>query len=285
LVPLLHLEDVRMSLLALLALQLLIAGAMMKRSIIAGVVLSSVLAGSAIAADMPMKAASVRAACAQFGGVYVGGQAGVSTYNHTFSDLDAFAKGIDDKLPNSVSDSGRGWLAGAQAGFNWQSGCTVFGIETDWARTKATASSFNSDGDSPDSDTLTVESKLRWFGTTRVRTGVVVDNLLLYVTSGVAYASVKRDLEFFSDGPIHRPVTEAFSSSRTRFGWTAGAGTEWAINANWSLKSEFLYMQFAKDEGTFVTTVIAPGTTTRFKHDDSAWVGRIGLNYRFGAPY
>src|SRR5436309_10644733 len=118
-----RLVDVRMSLPALLALQLLTMGAMMKLSIVAGVVLSSVLAGSAMAADMPMKAAPVRAACAQFGGFYGGGQAGASSYNHTFSDLDAFANSIDDKLPNGVSHTGRGWLAGAQAGFNWQSNC------------------------------------------------------------------------------------------------------------------------------------------------------------------
>jgi outer membrane immunogenic protein len=262
---------------------------MMKRSFVAGVVLAtSVLTGSAMAADMPTKAPpAARAACAHFGGFYVGGQAGVANYSNTFNDLDSFGVfQIDPFLPQDVSHTGRGALAGAQAGYNWQSGCTVFGIESDWAWTGAKASTVLSDGGGfpPEStDHITPTSKLRWFGTTRIRTGVVVDNLLLYVTGGLAYANFKRDVLFFDDTG---PKQETFSSNRTRFGWTAGAGTEWAINANWSLKSEFLYMAFQKDETTFTSQIISGvGTQFRLKNEDSVWVGRIGLNYRFGAPY
>jgi outer membrane immunogenic protein len=262
---------------------------MTTRSFVVGAVLStSVLTGSAMAADMPTKAPpAVRAACAHFGGLYVGGQAGISSYGHTFNDLDSFGGNqIDDDLPKDLSHTGRGWLAGAQAGYNWQSNCAVFGIETDWAWTNTKASSFLSDGEGfppSENDNMTVTSKLHWFGTTRIRTGVVVDSLLLYVTGGLAYANLKRNLSFIeSDGP--RP-TEVFSSRRTRLGWTAGVGTEWAINANWSLKSEFLYMQFQSDETTATSATISEGTQTRFKHEDSAWIGRIGLNYRFDAPY
>jgi outer membrane immunogenic protein len=71
---------------------------------------------------------------------------------------------------------------------------------------------------------------LRWFGTTRIRTGVVVDNLLLYVTGGLAYANIKRDALFFNDD--NPGLQETFSSSKIRLGWTAGAGAEWAINHN-----------------------------------------------------
>jgi outer membrane immunogenic protein len=256
---------------------------MMKRSFVLGAVLTSVLAGSAMAADMPTKSPVYRPACAQFGGFYAGGQVGAAYYKHGFNDLDAFGSSqIDGDLPHSALDTDHGWLAGAQAGYNWQRNCTVFGIEADWAWTNANASSFHTDGSGPNGDSMTVTSKLRWFGTARVRTGIVVDNLLLYVTGGLAYANFKRDLTFFEDND---PTTEVFSRSRTRLGWTAGVGTEWAINANWSLKSEFLYMQFEKDEVSQTSAVIFPGTTTRFQHDDSVWVSRIGLNYRFGAPY
>jgi outer membrane immunogenic protein len=227
---------------------------------------------------------NTRQGCANFGGLYVGGQAGVTSYHHTFNDVDAFGiENVDPHLPRSVSHSDRGWLAGAQAGHNWQSGCTVFGIETDWAWTNAKASSFIGDGDGPvtETDNVTVTSKMRWFGTTRIRGGVVVDRLLLYVTGGLAYANFKRDVRFGEC--CQNSVAETFSNSRTRLGWAAGAGTEWAIAPNWSLKSEFLYMQFQKDEYTIASTFINTNVTrSRFSHDDSAWVGRIGLNYRFG---
>jgi outer membrane immunogenic protein len=177
-----------------------------------------------------------------------------------------------------------GWLVRRLATIGSRT-CTVFGIESDWAWTNAKASTVVSDGQEfppSETDNITVTSKLRWFGTTRIRTGVVVDNLLLYVTGGLAYANFKRDFRFIEDADDDA-YTEVFSRSRTRFGWTAGAGTEWAINQNWSLKSEFLYVQFEKDETTETSKVLYPDLKTRFKNDDSAWVGRIGLNYRFGA--
>jgi outer membrane immunogenic protein len=260
---------------------------MIKRSLGLGAVLTCLVAGTAVAADMPMKAAPYNhraAACAQFGGFYLGAQAGGVNYSNSFNDLDQFGHNeIDSDLGNNVSQTGRGGLAGVQTGYNWQSGCTVFGIETDWAWTSAKASSTFSDGQGfpPETtDHITPTSKLRWFGTLRTRTGVVVDNLLLYVTGGLAYANIRRDALFFEDNDP--PGPETFSTSRTRFGWTAGAGTEWAINANWSLKSEFLYMQFGKDEKTFTSQIISGGQQFRLKNEDSAWVGRIGLNYRFG---
>jgi len=261
---------------------------MIKHSLIVSAVLTCLAAGSAVAADMPVKTApyhNARQGCANFGGFYVGGQAGVSHYTHSFTDLDSFGvEWIDSFLPQDVSHTGRGALAGAQAGYNWQSGCTVFGIESDWAWTNAKASTLLTDGTTTDNrdevDHIRVTSKLQWFGTTRVRTGVVVDNLMLYVTGGLAYANFKRDFEYFED---NGPTTEHFARSRTRFGWTGGVGTEWAINQNWSLKSEVLYMQFQKDETTDTSTVIAPDVQTRFKNEDSVWAARIGLNYRFGA--
>jgi outer membrane immunogenic protein len=121
---------------------------------------------------------------------------------------------------------------------------------------------------------------LRWFGTTRIRTGVVVDSLLLYVTTGVAYANFKRDTVWANDGDPEN--SETFSSSKTKFGWTAGAGAEWAFASNWSIKTEALYMQFQKDTTTHTSQFLSEGTQFRLKNEDSAWVGRIGLNYRFG---
>jgi outer membrane immunogenic protein len=235
---------------------------------------------------MPVKAYpghNNRAGCANFGGFYVGAQAGFAGYSNTWNDLDRFGPQTIDGLPLEVSQTGRGALAGAQAGYNWQSGCTVFGIESDWAWTSAKASTVLSDGDSfpPETtDHVIPTSKLRWFGTTRIRTGVVVDNLLLYVTGGLAYANIKRDALYFEDDGD--TSTETFSRSKTKFGWTAGVGTEWAINHNWSLKTEALYMQFEKDQTTYTSQILSEGTQFRLKNEDSVWVARIGLNYRFG---
>ena len=84
--------------------------------------------------------------------------------------------------------------------------------------------------------------------------------------------------------------SETFAYETTRWGWTVGVGTEWAMWSNWSLKSEFLYMGFEKDERTFNSAIgaglavgvpIASGPK-RFDNQDSIWVSRIGINWRFG---
>ncbi len=43
-----------------------------------------------------------------------------------------------------------GFVGGAQGGYNWQSGCTVLGIETDWSWSGLKTSEFHLDGDQPD---------------------------------------------------------------------------------------------------------------------------------------
>lgn len=240
-------------------------------------------ARAARADGMPVKAAHyARPGCAQFGGWYVGGNVGWGVYDTAFSDRDGLSKTLDDGLTSNVNARNNGFVGGAQGGYNWQSGCTVLGIETDWSWSALKTSELNLDGDQPTADTLNVENKLRWFGTTRARAGVVVDNLLLYVTGGVAYANFKRNFTYFQDGPAHANV---FSSDSTKIGWTAGAGAEWAFANNWTLRGEFLYMGFEQDRVTAAgdgNGIGAAGVNYRLDSQDSVWVSRIGLNYRFG---
>jgi opacity protein-like surface antigen len=85
-----------------------------------------------------------------------------------------------------------------------------------------TASAFNTNGD----DALSISSQLRAIGTIRARTGVVFDNVLLYVTGGLAYANFERNV---TGHDIDGERIDVFESSRTRWGWVAGFGAEWAI--------------------------------------------------------
>ena len=114
---------------------------------------------------------------------------------------------------------------------------------------------------------------------------MVVDNLLIYVTGGVAFANFKRTA---TQTDLNTPGSETFQQTNNRWGWVLGVGTEWAINQNWSIKGEALYAQFKTDDNTFVcSATITCGALTpepkRFSNEDSVWVGRVGVNYRFGA--
>ena len=248
-------------------------------------------ATGALAAEVaPARAARVAAApvavapgCAQFGGGYVGVQGGFQQYSYGWQDLDAFRGqvfGDDHQAPDGTSVTKGGGHAGGVVGFNWQQRCTVFGIEGDynWASSKASEILTNlghNDGD----DAWNISSKLTSFGTIRLRTGVVVDNLLLYVTGGVGYARFNRSFGFFGGGGSE---SEAFSGSDSKWGWAAGVGTEWAFNPNWSLKSEVLYIGFTDNTQTFTSSVADPGVSYRFGNEDRIWASRVSLNYRWG---
>ena len=243
----------------------------------------AIVASTAQAADLPSRYSPAPAYNAMpmftWSGFYAGLNAGYGWSTGTSRYYDpAFG----------VSGGGRkgGFIGGAQAGYNYQTGCTLFGVEADWAWSDTNASGFNSDGDGPVGavgvDTSTVSSRMRWFGTVRARSGVVVDNVLIYATGGFAYANFARSYTIFEDAPA---TISTFTWNNTRWGWTAGVGTEWAFAPNWSLKSEVLYMRFEKDTAT-ATGLGAPGAgllgaAYRLESQNDAWISRIGVNYRF----
>src|SRR5262249_12121177 len=104
------------------------------------------------------------------------------------------------------------------------------------------------------------------------RTGIVVDQLLLYVTGGVAWAETR-------DTVNSGLFAERFSDNDTRWGWTAGFGTEYALAPGVSLTSDVLYLSFNDEDHTFNSPTFG---RFRTKIDEEIWVARMGLNIRFG---
>src|SRR5262245_52002220 len=157
----------------------------MKRFFLATIAIAALATSSASAADMAVKALPpAPPACAQFGGVYLNGHAGWGYYDHKFNDRDALGAFIDTGLGNTlVAEQDKG-LGGVGVGYNWQNRCNVYGLVADWSFTNLRAQALQLDGDqtapSLTTDTMSVSSRLRWFGTLRARSGLVVDNILLY---------------------------------------------------------------------------------------------------------
>ena len=261
----------------------------MKKLLLATFAVVALGAGSAGAADLPAARPlpPPPPACAQFGGFYVGGNVGWGSGEHKFRDLDGFANEAFNQfgvlLPTEASRSVDGFTYGVQGGYNWQRNCTLFGIEADYNWTDI-EHDFIRTGPLGGA-TLSVSSSLQSFGTVRARTGVIVDNLLLYVTGGLAFANTERSVALtfanfpqFNQGP--------FSDEKTRWGWTAGFGAEWSFAPNWSLKGEVLYARFETEENAFTCRLLCePNRSVRFEHESSAWVTRIGINYRFGGGF
>ncbi len=264
----------------------------MKKLLAATFSFAALAVGAADAADLGVRraapaAVAVAPACANFGGVYIGAQGGWLAYQHRFNDIDGYGLAVStvDNI-SSGRNTANSWHVGPQAGFNWQSGCAVFGVQVDWSWTNANAEALYFDVPNIPADGFaTISSKMSWFGTARARTGIVVNDLMLYVTGGAAFAKFKGTHDLVGNGPAPT-VTVTFDS--TRVGFVVGAGTEWSFAGNWSFVSEFLYMGFQKDNASLVCPSVATcggfpvGSSFRYDFSDSAWVGRVGLNYRFG---
>jgi outer membrane immunogenic protein len=152
-----------------------------------------------------------------------------------------------------------GGLVGGTAGYNWQLGNAVLGIEgdIDWANLKGTNSSTLCPAGCSTSDT--------WLSTVRGRAGYAFGGVLPYLTGGLALGDI-------------RAATPGFAgASNTSAGWTAGGGIEFGLTGNWSAKAEYLYV----DLGRFNCGVSCNGLPTDnvSMHDN---VVRAGVNYRFG---
>ena|ERR1700674_53628 len=222
-------------------------------------------AGPAVAADLPAqpayKAPIVAPVIYTWTGCYVGAEGG-GTWGRARTDVSTGFRGTNDF---NVS----GGLAGGTVGCNWQVASNwVFGLEGDlsWTNKRGSANEI------PPFAVLAVNTvKERWLGTGRARLGyVVAPQWLIYATGGFAVADVQATVDATALGG---PVA---SSAQTRWGFAAGAGTEWMFAPNWSAKLEYLFVGLQNSQYTWPGTGFIPSNFPLYNH-----VVRVGVNWHF----
>lgn len=245
------------------------------------------LSSAATAADLPYRSAPASYGAAPiftWAGPYVGVNAGALWASRTRPEL-YDASGLPFPGPISDSDSA-GVSVGGTVGYNMQFGPNfVAGAEADlsWANLnrKSRLSSIDRPGGELTVTSAEFNNKLDYYGTLRGRLGVLaMPSLLLYATGGVAFADAKHS-------GLGTSVTAdddgvAFGSkSSTKWGYTLGAGMEYAIGNNLSVKGEYLYVGLS--DTRYLMTDVADGApmSSVKDHNDFSTV-RVGLNYRFG---
>jgi outer membrane immunogenic protein len=200
----------------------------------------------------------VRAGAYNWQGLYLGVNAGYGWGN----DNTAAFTGPGGTSAGGVSPDG--WFGGGQVGYNAQFNALVLGLEADLQGADISDTTALSGGAAFTEATTDIE----WFSTVRGRVGYAAGPALLYVTGGWAFADVSTSVA--STGGFG---TVSMGSDDIKSGYTLGGGIEWAFAPNWSLKSEYLYVDLGED--TFSTPVGTYTTDTDFH------TARVGLNYRF----
>jgi outer membrane immunogenic protein len=234
------------------------------------------------AADLPVKAAPVRAAVYNWTGFYLGGNIGYSVGSDRARA--SISAGLTDLSGADSVVAPVGAIGGVQLGYNWQGGPNwLVGFEADFQGSgqKGTSCTLLCVTSSGQQETFTVQHKLDYFGTVRGRVGVVSNNALFYVTGGGAYGRVDQTLGAVVNTGPPLVFSTAVSSAENKFGFVVGAGVEAALGGNWTGKIEYLYM----DLGSTTTSGLIPGpitfTASSTIHDN---IIRGGLNYRLGPP-
>ncbi|RTL48924.1 MAG: porin family protein [Bradyrhizobiaceae bacterium] len=191
-----------------------------------------------------------------------------------------------------------GALGGAQLGFNWHVNPQwVTGIEADIDASGIKGSNASAGVVGFGAASFTTSQKVDWFGTVRGRLGFLpTDRLLIYGTGGLAYGEIKEDTSLTRSTGLHvtgggfgvsctaNQTCFAGSTSGVRTGWTAGAGFEYALLQNVSVKTEYLYVDLGGNSviGTaFNGNGQKPASYTATISGLNFNIVRAGLNYRF----
>jgi outer membrane immunogenic protein len=231
------------------------------------------LMSPALGADLSpyMKAPAAATPLYDWSGFYVGVFGGGGFGNHNVNN----ALGSSSTFTNFTANySSQGGVAGGEAGYNWQSGNYVVGIEADgfWSGIKGNdAAAINAASfaiTSVDADNL------RWGGTLRARGGFTIDRWLMFFTGGWAFG----DLVHTNTDPVFG--VDKFTVHAN--GLTAGAGFAYALTNNVIGKFEYRYYNF--NGYNRPGSPLTPNGQLPYTTESTYSVVTLGLDYKFGGP-
>jgi outer membrane immunogenic protein len=233
----------------------------------------------ALAADLPYaKAAPVVAPVYDWTGAYVGAFGGGGLGNHNVNNSTGQAVPFADYTANYSSEGG---FAGGEAGYRWQSGSYVVGVEGDlfWGSIKGSDASQFANGNFAGVTAVDADS-LRWGGSLRATGGFTVDRWMWFATGGWGFASIQHT----NTPPVGAGLpVDRFNAQAN--GLTAGGGIAYAITNNVSAKVEYRYYNFG---GYNRPAQAATGLTVNgqlpYTTNSSYSLVSIGLDFKFGGP-
>ena len=256
------------------------------RSLVA--ILSTCLACAAHAesAKAPKKGAEDKPPAFSWAGMYLGANFGGTIPLHVgerFQALDGFRLPPIDLFPNGRERAGLSF--GAQAGYNWQIGRFVYGVETDFNFLDGRGGPngfFPAPGYAPykvDGFLLNYSTPATYFASLRGRVGVALDRALVYATAGVATGGGRGPATMTFVGDEWRKPFKANLSGARRMKYVLGLGVEHAIADDTSLRFEYFYLNQALNSQYFTDGGYA-SYVSKIRNEN--YVLRLGVNHLFG---
>lgn len=224
-----------------------------------------VLASSAIAADLPYRRGAPPADYAAppvfttfaWTGFYVGANLGWRGTNF-------------DPVINSVEATGKtsnSVAAGGHLGYNYQvSPNIVLGAEADlgYAEGNATSPSVVAG-----TGILSSRASLGGAGSVRGRLGYTQDNWMIYGTGGLAFADISLQASLATPISVWTATNDKWTA-----GYTVGAGLEYMVTPNITLRGEYLYADYGRQSVSIPAGGIASVNV-------DTHTARAGVSYKF----
>ena len=282
----------------------------MRKLFVAGVAVAALVAAPARAADYPIEArpytplyGAPSIIALNWTGCYLGGHFGGSFIDKKIGQFAVQSPSVFGFSPsfavsdNSTDLNSTGILGGGQVGCNLQFAANwVVGIEAD-----ASGANPQGGGSGQRTETLpgiittasltgSASARTDFIATATGRLGYTFGRLgqgMVYAKGGTAWADDKYQFNGqVSCSPVPCALATIvtpfnFSASETRVGWTVGAGVEWAMWENWSVKLEYDYLDFGNRAITFNDPVLGAATVNISQRISEV---KLGVNYRFGSP-
>jgi outer membrane autotransporter protein len=187
-------------------------------------------------------------------------------------------QGVEDwryRAGRTTSPDFAGVLGGFQAGYNYQIGRIVTGIEADLGLSNARGVK-----SCPNEFFYSCEADVDQRGSVSARLGYAWGRTLLYAKGGWTFGDIKVGTHN-NFGNTVAGYSVSHATIKEGDGWTAGGGMEFALTDRWSAKAEYMHFDLGQDTYTVDSGLLVDANT-------SGDLVRVGVNYHLGvdpAPY
>ena len=171
-----------------------------------------------------------------------------------------------------------GFVGGSHAGYNWQMGSTVLGLEAEMTGATLSGRSMSASPLQP-GVTIMQEASLAGLAAMSGRLGSAVGDWLLYAKAGWAWG--RFSAETITRNAAGASITQAFGD-RYRDGWLIGGGVEYRFNPLMSLKAEYNFIDFGSARSSVNEFGAVTGGQKLFRSDEAqSHIVKVGISHSY----